>query len=135
MRIVLDSNVLVSMAIRSRRLQPLRDAWEGGRFTALVSAELLAETEDVLRRPKLATHLSTADVAPFLRLLRALGEPVSLTLPYPEFSDPKDRYLLAMLRDGDADLLVTGDKALLKMEQFEGKSILSAAAFVEGLGQ
>ena len=123
------------MAMQSRRLQPLRDAWEGGRFTVLLSAYLLAETEDVLRRPKIATYLSAADAARFMRLLRALGEPVGLNLPHPEFSDPKDRYLLAMLRDGNADLLVTGDKALLALEHLERKPIVSAAVFVEGLGE
>ena len=126
--------MLVSLAIR-RRLQPLRDAWEKEQFTVLVSAYLLAEVEDVLRRPKLASYVDAADATQFTRLLRALGEPVSFGQPHPAFSDPKDRYLLAMLRDGGADLLVTGDKALLALESFEGRPILSPAQFAETLAE
>lgn len=54
-------------------------------------------------------------------------------LPHPNFSDPKDRYLLAMLRDSDAELLVTGNKVLLAVEHFEGKPILLPAAFLAHL--
>ena len=120
MRVVLDGNVLVSMAIRGQRVQPLRDAWEGGHFTALVSAYLLAEVGDVLRRPKLAPFVGAEDATRFVRLLRALGEPVSPELPHPEFSDPEDRYLLAMVRGGGAGFLITGDKALRERGFLEG---------------
>ena len=54
-------------------------------------------------------------------------------LPHPDFSDPKDRYLLAMLRDSDAELLVTGDKTLLALESFDNKPILPPAGFLARL--
>ena len=56
-----------------------------------------------------------------------------MTKPFPEFGDPKDRYLLAMLRDSDAEALVTGDKALLVLDDFEGRPIISPADFLTSL--
>jgi predicted nucleic acid-binding protein len=49
---------------------------------------------------------------------------------FPDFPDPKDRYLLAMLRDGEADVLVTGDTLLLELKRFEEKPMISPAQFM-----
>jgi uncharacterized protein len=133
MRVVLDTNVFVSMAIRSTKLQPLRDAWETERFTALMTTYLLSEVEDVLTRPKLARYLGAGDIKTFIDLMTTLGEAVTLNQPHPEFRDPKDRYLLAMLRDGGADVLVTGDRLLLELEEFEEKPIMNPANFLKSL--
>lgn len=54
--------------------------------------------------------------------------------PFPEFGDPKDRYLLAMLKGSDAEALVTGDGALLELGAFENKLILTPADFLIRLG-
>jgi uncharacterized protein len=130
MRVVLDANVLVSMAIRSTKLQPLRNAWETRRFTALITTYLLSEVEDVLTRPKLARYLDPEDIEAFMELTTTLGEAVTLKQPHPEFRDPKDRYLLAMLRDGEGDVLVTGDVRLLELENFAGQTIMNPTTFM-----
>jgi putative PIN family toxin of toxin-antitoxin system len=130
MRVIFDTNVYVSMAIRSTKLKPLRDAWETGLFTTLITTYLLAEVEDVLRRPKLAPYLDVEDVTAFMEQVKTLGEAVIVKQPHPEFRDPKDRYLLAMLRDGEADVLVTGDVLLLELESFLNKPILNPAQFI-----
>ena len=137
MRVVCDTTTLIGLVLaKGETMQALRRAWRQRAFTVLLSEPLLVEVSEVIRRPHLAKLFEDESrITYFLTELEEYGERVVPRTPYPAFSDPNDRYLLAMLRDGDADLLVTGDKALLKMEQFEGKSILSAAAFVEGLGQ
>lgn len=61
MLVVLDSNVLVSFAIRSSKLQPLQNAWRAKRFTSLVSLYLLAEVEDVLSREKFERYITRED--------------------------------------------------------------------------
>ena len=63
--------------------------------------------------------------------LEVLTLPIELTDPYPDFSDPDDRFLLAMVRDGGADVLVTGDRALLELNTFEGVPVVSAREFLE----
>ena len=133
MLVVLDSNVLVSFALRSRALKPLQDAWRAERFSSLVSPYLLAEVEDVLGRAKFVPYLSAEDRAQFVRDLLAFSEVVRPRQPFPEFEDPKDRYLLAMLRDSDAEGLVTGDKALLALGDFEGKPTISPSDFLAHL--
>lgn len=130
MRVVLDTNVLISLALAQRgSLLYLREAWQAGHFSVLVSAELLEEVREVIERPKIAARLTKECRDGLLLRLERLTEPVVCREPYPEAPDPADDFLLAMLRDSDADLLVTGDGALLGLGRFEGKKILTAVAF------
>ena len=133
MRVVLDSNVLVSFALRSPALKALQIAWRAKRFTSLISFYLLAEVEDVLGREKFVPYLTVEDRTRFVRDLQALSAIVQPRQPFPEFGDPKDRYLLAMLRDSEAELLVTGDKLLLALETFEAKPVVTPAGLLARL--
>lgn len=135
LRVVLDTNVLISLALAQRGpLLELREAWEAGRFGVLVAPPLLNEVRGVLERPKIATRLSRERRDGLLLRLERLTEPVACLEPYPEFPDPADSFLLAMVRDGGADVLVTGDGALLALGSFGGAGILSARAFAEHFG-
>lgn len=133
MQIVLDVNVLVSLAIGGRALAPLDAAWRAERFSLVTSAPLVEELEGVLSRPYLERYLPPGGADLVLQRVEVLGDMVELREPYPEFSDPNDAYLLAMLRDSDADLLVTGDKALRALGAFQGKPVLTPTEFLERL--
>ena len=135
LRAVLDTNVLISLALAQRGpLLGLREAWQAGRFGVLVAPPLLDEVQRVLKRPKIATRLSPERRYGLLLRLERLSEPVACLEPYPEALDPGDSFLLAMVRDGGADVLVTGDGALLALGSFGGTAVLSARAFAERLG-
>jgi uncharacterized protein len=131
MRVVFDTNVFVSFALGSRALAPLQTAWLAKQFTVLISSYLLTEVDNVLARNKFAAHVSQEDREELLSDIKALAEAVVVKQPFPEFRDPKDRYLLAMLRDGEADVLVTGDILLLELKEFEEKPILNPADFLK----
>jgi putative PIN family toxin of toxin-antitoxin system len=134
MRVVLDTNVLISLAIGSRALKPIEDAWRAGRFTLLTSSYLLFEVKAVLARPKFTHYLTADQAARFVSRLETLSEAISIKQPFPEFSDAKDRFLLAMVRH-QADILVTGDGALLALEHFETAVIISPRAFIDLLAE
>lgn len=134
MRVVIDTNVLVSWLIsKSDTMQGLRQAWETGRFTLLVSDELIAELWEVLDRPRLQHYLEPGEAPSFIEAIQQGSLAIVIQPPYPAAPDPDDAYLLAMLRDGTADVLVTGDKALVSLERFQNASILTPRAFVEYL--
>jgi putative PIN family toxin of toxin-antitoxin system len=133
--VVVDSNVLVSIALKSKALAPIREAWVEGRFTLLGSEPLLRELEEVLRRDKFDRLITPLEVDVFLSSLRETVTWLDLKEPYPGFSDPKDSFLLAMARNSGAQILVTGDKALLDLGRFEETEILSPRAFVERIQQ
>jgi putative PIN family toxin of toxin-antitoxin system len=43
--------------------------------------------------------------------------------------DPKDNFLLALVKDGNADYLITGDDDLLVLETFEKTKIVTLTDF------
>lgn len=130
MRVVIDTNVLVSWLIsKSDTMQGLRHAWETGRFTLLVSDELISELREVLDRPRLQRYLKPGEAPSFIEAVRQGSFAIMIQPPYPAAPDPDDAYLLAMLRDGTADVLVSGDKALVALERFENADILTPRAF------
>ena len=132
MRVGFDTNSIVSMALaKGGTMHELRQKWRDGRFSVLSSREFLEEVKDVLEYPRLDALLTPALKQTALEELESLAERVLLKNSFPVFeADEDDRYLLAMVRDGEADCLVTGDKKLLDLRSFEGKPILTAAQFV-----
>lgn len=131
MRVIFDTNLLVSMALsKGGTLEIVWRLWRTRRFEVLVSQPLVDEVKDVLERPKLAKFLSKTRRNAILSDLEQLALSTEISTPYPTFPDPDDRFLLAMIRDGAADVLVTGDKMLLELQTFEGVPIVGAAEFL-----
>lgn len=133
MRVIFDTNILLSLSVsRSGTLYAIRQAWRDLRFEVLVSDTLIEEITRVLTYPQVAKWLGEEGRAALFNLLDS-AEWVEIQPPLPTFDDPKDAFLLAMLRDGQADCLVTGDKQLLALGAFEGRAIISAIEFWDRL--
>jgi len=114
---VIDTNVVVSGLLTREATSPtaaVLDAMLGGRFTYLLSLELLAEYRQVLLRPKIRRRhgLGAAAVDALLTELALNGsvrEPASVTRAV---ADRGDLHLWELLESDAAALLVTGDTLL-----------------------
>jgi putative PIN family toxin of toxin-antitoxin system len=133
MRVVLDTNVLVSAVIRplgsmGRLLQRLR----AGDFIFLYSEATIQEIADVLGRPQLRQKygLQDEDVQTVLALLLLRGEAVTPTERLQICRDPRDDKFLEAAVAGHADALVTGDADLLVLGVIDGIPILTPGAFL-----
>lgn len=137
-KLVIDTNTLVSGTLWSGPSARLLDAVEQGRATLVLSAALLAEFGDVVGRTRLASRLALCNVTPtglVARLARQaeLVSPAPIPLPS-SLRDPKDLIVLAAAVAAHADVIVTGDDDLLSMVSFEGIPIMKARAALEKLG-
>lgn len=132
-RAVLDTNVLISIALPRSRLQPLVEAWKRKRFQLLISEEIFEEYLRVLTYSKF--RLSTEDIRQILeRELRPYAEWVGVTHPVDLIrEDPSDNKFLACGREGRADWIVTGDRHLLRLKRFEAVQIGTPAQFLKVL--
>lgn len=123
MRLVVDTNVLVSALLFRGAVSRLRTHWTSGRVRLLMSAETETELVRVLCYPKfklpgtVITALVASEILPFRdRVEVSAGPPVC--------RDPADDVFLWVARAGQADALVTGDDDLLSLgETWEGVSI------------
>lgn len=122
MRIFLDTNVLAS-SLATRGL--CSEVFEGvlHDHELLTCAPVLAELERVLIKK---LRIPDTVAAEFLALLREEGHMVEAQkAPSIPIKDPDDIPILACAIAGEADLFVTGDKALLDLREVDGVPIVS----------
>ncbi len=134
MRVVSDANIVVSSVLVAVGI-PARvlAAWRAGRYDLIVSPALLAEYEDVLNRPRIQRRhgLTAAQVAAELADLARFAILVEPTeVPAVIVDDPDDDHVLAAALAGAADFIVSGDRHLLDLREYQGIRILSPAAFL-----
>jgi putative PIN family toxin of toxin-antitoxin system len=134
LRIVVDSNVLVS-AVISTGGPPAEvlDRWRNADFDLVVSAALLAEVEKVLLRPKFRAWVAEADAHAYVRAVAlesvVVDDPPAVAGITP---DPADDYLVALAREARADVIVSGDAHLTKLEI--DPPVLTPREFLDRLG-
>jgi putative PIN family toxin of toxin-antitoxin system len=136
MRVILDTNVLVSALISPHGASDqLYQAWRTGRFTLITSDSQLEEFRRVSRDERVRPLLDSAAAGTLVNELRGLS--MLLTdLPKVDISvDPFDDFLFAMARVGRADYLVSGDRGgVLQIAQFEATRIVSTSQMLRQLG-
>jgi len=133
MRLVVDTNVLVSAALKQASRPASVVRWVSRHGGLLKSAATEAQALAVLRRPHLASKVPAGFLGEIGRLF-AGAELVTVTTSIAACRDPTDDKFLELAVDGGADIIVTGDRDLLVLHPFRGIAILDPAAFVEGAG-
>lgn len=115
MRVVLDTNVVVSaLLFRKGSLARLRELWSAERFVPLTDRAATEELVRVLAYPKF--RLEPDDITSLLEEYLPFAEPIAARrVRTPRCRDVHDRKFLALATAGRADVLVTGDRALLEL--------------------
>ncbi len=136
MRVVLDTNVLVSALLFHGRLGRIAELlWQGSICPCFVQTTF-EELENVFTYPKLqrvfiALRLDAAQiVAAVAARSIILADPIVIPTVIP---DKPDNYLLACAKAVQAACIVTGDKAVLRIRAFEGIPIVSPTEFLQHL--
>lgn len=119
-RAVLDPNVLVSAAISdSGAPAELLRRSELGEFELVVSAEVLFELQEVLRRARFRRYLSETEAIEYVLRIHDGASDVSEELPQEVVQgvtgDPNDDYLASVAYCGEAGVIVSGDRHLLDL--------------------
>ncbi len=135
MRVVLDTNVLVSALISgSDPPGRLLSAVKRGNVALVTSEYQLEELRDVLGREKLRRFISPEEAADLINSLESIGSMIA-DLPDCELSpDPGDNPILATAIAGKASLVVSGDKSdMLALGYVNEIQIVSPTAAVDKL--
>ena len=134
LRVVLDTNVLVSALLFGGRVGMLRDAWKGGRIIPLVSKATFTEFRKVLSYPKF--KLSQREIRAILNEeILPFVEPVEITDQVTGVCrDSHDDMFLAVAACGSGEYLVTGDQDLLVLKNYSSTKIVSVAEFLPLVG-
>jgi uncharacterized protein len=131
MRVVVDTNVLVSAALKQQSMPGMVALLVEHRRGLLKSLGTEQQLFEVVARPRLAS-LIDPDTQAWLRKLMAAAELVTITECIIACRDPTNNRFLELAINGDADLIVSGDGDLLALNPFREIPIVTPAAFVQG---
>lgn len=133
-RVVADTNVLVSAVIAGGKPRAFLRRCIRGDVELVLSPAILDEVVDVLGRPKF--EMTEDEVTRIVWTLIQTGHLVEIRSSFQVVEeDPDDDVILHTAVDGRAEIVVSGDKHLLKLKRYEDVRILTVAAFLETLGE
>jgi putative PIN family toxin of toxin-antitoxin system len=130
MRVVIDTNVLVSGVFFGGNPGRVLDAWRDGSFELVVSPEIVEEYRRVGAR--LAEQFDGVTLGPFLALLVTHAEIVEpVPLPRQVSRDPTDDMFLACAVTGGCRYIISGDNDLLDVSSYRKIKIVTPRDFLD----
>ena len=129
MKIVLDTNVIISGLLWGGSPRQLLDLARLGEISLYTSIDILSELDAVLHREKFSLRLARAGVKCNDLVLgyAALATVVQVQEIKPVIhDDPDDDTVLACALISKADFIISGDHHLLDLREYENIEILKA---------
>jgi len=130
MRVVIDTNILVSFAIRPNpNFEKISDyvALHG---VSLISEDTIVELFDVLRRDKFRKYIPLDQSLDYIEWYSGVSEQIMITEAIVACPDPKDDKFLSLAVSGKADCIIAGDHHLIDMVKFRGIPICRPTDFI-----
>ena len=131
MRLVLDTNIVISGLLWNGPPRRLIDSAIGGTVNLYTSAVLIAELREALAYAKFAKRIATNGET-VDRCIRRFMAIASLTaaamIEGTGSADPDDEHVIACALAAQADLIVSGDAHLLDLKSYRRIPILTACA-------
>jgi len=133
MRVVADTNVVVSGLLWLGPSRQLLDAARKGTVELFTSGPLLAELEEVLQREKFLKRLTAAQIQPHdlvtgYAVLATVIQPAQIAQVV--LRDPDDDAVIACAVAANAKIVISVDKDLLVLKKYQAIEILRVAEFV-----
>ena len=129
MRIVVDTNVVISGLFFNGYPRQVLLAVVAGRMDAFASQEITEEYDRIVQE-----MVNRAQGKLDVDVLARLIEHLKIIETYSNISvcrDPKDDMFLECAKDAEALFVVSGDNDLLTLKEYEGIRIISARDFCE----
>lgn len=141
MKIIIDTNVLISCFAFNRIPQQIVEKWlESSDIEAYYSNQIWSEVEQKFLEGRVESIVKKSkrivDKTEIKLFLETIGNNVIKFKPYRTVDicrDPKDNMILELAAEIDADYIITGDKDLLVLAKFEKTEIANPQQFLEVL--
>jgi len=127
MRVVLDTNVLVSALIKSGKPRELIFKMVEREAQLVLSRNILEEFLGVADDQRIRRYVDGVDIIAFLKVLGNIAKIVRVESRFKAVDeDPDDDLVLRTAKDGKAEYVVSGDRHLLSLRDFKGIKIVTA---------
>lgn len=134
MKVVLDTNVLISALLWKGRLSQIYLLINKQKIILCFSKATLEELIRVLHYPRIATKVQkeAVDIDEIIRALVSSSIIVQPSrVPRAIEEDAFDNHFLACALAAQADFIISGDAHLLKLKTFQGVTIVSPQEFLK----
>jgi putative PIN family toxin of toxin-antitoxin system len=133
-KVVIDTNLFVSSVIKKIGIPSLLiNKWKKKEFILILSESIIKEILEVLSRPRIRTisKMTKEEIRELGVLLYEGSKVVEPRLSIKVCQDPDDNKFLECAVSEGADYIVSGDKHLLDLKEYEGIKILTPKGFLE----
>ncbi len=133
-RAVLDTNVLIAAVIniKSSLTQEIYQKFLTLHFTLIISPEILEEVEDLINRERIVKKhkLTTDEREVIMSEIAALSYIVPGITHVEVVRDQDDNKIISAAYEGKADYIISRDRDLLDLTQYEGIKIITPEEFI-----
>jgi len=134
LKIVADTNVLVSSLIRRGKPHELILRIDGVEVRLMSSSVLMGELTSVLAEERVAKYVGRGDIEQFLRYVGRRTTTVKIRSKFKVVKeDPRDDVVLNTAYSGKVDYIVSGDKHLIPIRDFKGIKIVTVGEMLDVL--
>ena len=134
LRVVADTNVLVSAVIAKGNEYLLLKEAKLGHIRLVLSLQIIKELKGVLSRPKFG--FSDKQIESVVKHIITISEIIVATSRVDAVKeDPSDNKIIEAAIDGEADYIASGDKDLLRLQKFRNIKIIPAAVLLRLISQ
>ena len=130
-RVVLDTNVLISALLFKGELTRMVGLWQRGKMIPVISKETFDELRTVLEYPKFSLtaaeikSLIEHEVLPFFEVVNVSKHVQGAC------RDPGDDKFISCAISANADFIVTGDKDLSDLKKYQFVRIIHGSDFLK----
>ncbi|MBD2315762.1 putative toxin-antitoxin system toxin component, PIN family [Phormidium tenue] len=134
MIVVLDTNIWLSATIWGGIPDEIISLQEQRKIEIASSRKLLSELENTFNKKKIQTKLEALQLTTS-SAISLVYESVNIypieELIVPELRDPDDTIVLATAIAANAEVIITGDRDLLILQEYQNMQIMTATDFLE----
>ena len=129
MNIVIDTNVVISGVFFGGSPRKVLEAAVGHALSAYATAEIVEEYQEIVEEmiQRKQGTISRSILTPFIQSLHFIDPKTAVTAS----RDPDDDKFLGCAIDSHSLYVVSGDKDLLVLENYQGIEIITAAEFCQ----
>lgn len=128
LKVVVDTNVLVSAAIVPGKQFEIVKLAKLGKIKLITSPNILKEFEEVISREKFGFSKEQVSLA-----IKQILEIAEIIIPQHKIdfikSDPDDNIILECAQESNADIIISGDTHLLDLKKYKKIQIVNATEF------
>jgi putative PIN family toxin of toxin-antitoxin system len=129
MRLVLDTNVLVSAILSPASISAKILNWGEDNGVILYSTATLTEVLSVLGRSKFSKYIDHDDIDGLSIRIKTVWLFVEILNQVQLCRDPKDDKFIDLALNGEASHLITGDSDLLVLNPIQNNSVIKPRTF------